>query len=92
MVKKSNRHWDIKKNGYSKNDTLHNKPGNFNSLRLVIFILLWHCYLETDWRGESVPKKVLRLIFTPLDDRYEASLETLAPTDIVVEPRAKNWS
>ena len=32
------------------------KPGNFNSLREVIWIMLWNCYLEIDWRWESVPK------------------------------------
>ena len=29
------------------------KPGNFNSLRVVI--ILWHCYLEIEW--DSVQKK-----------------------------------
>ena len=45
----------INKNGYSIVHT--SKPGNFNSLREVIWIILWHCYLEIDWRWESVPKK-----------------------------------
>ena len=38
------------------------KPGKFNSLREVIWIILWHCYLEIDRRWESVPKKVLWLL------------------------------
>ena len=43
------------KNWYS---TFHTgKPGNFNRLKEVIWIILWHCYLEIDWRWESVPKK-----------------------------------
>ena len=47
--------WDINKSGHS---TFHTgKPGNFNSLREIIWIILWHCYLEIDWRWESVPKK-----------------------------------
>ena len=33
------------------------KPGHFNSLRELIWIILWHCYLEIDWRWKSVPKK-----------------------------------
>ena len=59
--KKVNGNWDIiNKNGHS---TFHTgKPGNFNSLREVIWIILWHCYLEIDWRWESVPKKVLWLL------------------------------
>ena len=54
--KKVNGNCDIvNKNG---NSTFHTgKPGNFNSLREVIWIILWHCYLEIDWRWESVPKK-----------------------------------
>ena len=56
MKKKVNENWDIfNKNGHC---TFHTgKPGNFNSLREVIWIILWNCYLETDWRWESVPKK-----------------------------------
>ena len=45
----------INKNGYSIVHT--SKPGNFNSLREVIWIILWHCYLEIDWKWESVPKE-----------------------------------
>ena len=57
---KKNGNWDIKKNGHS---TFHtDKPGNFDILREVIWIILWHCYLEIDWRWESVPKKVLWLL------------------------------
>ena len=54
--KKVNRNWDIiNKNGHS---TFHTgKPGNFNGLREVIWIMLWPCYVEIDWRWESVPKK-----------------------------------
>ena len=53
---KINGNWDIiNKNGHS---TFHTgKPGNFNSLREIIWIILWHCYLEIEWRWESVPKK-----------------------------------
>ena len=53
MVKKSQ--WKtgilLKIDIYSEDDT--SKPGSFNSLR---GILLLSCYLETDLRGESVPK------------------------------------
>ena len=35
------------------------KPGNFNSLREVIWTILWQCCLEVDWKWESVPKKLL---------------------------------
>ena len=54
--KKVNGNCDIvNKNG---NSTFHTgKPGNFNSLREVIWIILWHSYLEIDWRWEWVPKK-----------------------------------
>ena len=38
------------------------KPGNFNSLEELIWTILWHFYLEIDWRWESVPKKVLWLL------------------------------
>ena len=34
------------------------KPGNFNILREVIWIIFWHCYLEIEWRWEVVPKKI----------------------------------
>ena len=51
--KKNSGNWDII-NGHS---TFHTgKPENFNILREVIWIILWHCYLEIDWRWESVPK------------------------------------
>ena len=54
--KRVNGNWDIvNKNGHR---TFHTgKPGNFNSLREVIWIILWHSYLEIDWRWEWVPKK-----------------------------------
>ena len=47
--KKVNGNWDIiNKNGHS---TFHTgKPANFNSLREVFWIVLWHCYLEIDCR------------------------------------------
>ena len=53
MVKKSQWKTEIllKIDIYSEDDT--SKPGSFNSLR-GIFLL--NCYLETDLRGESVPK------------------------------------
>ena len=53
--------WDIvNKNGHN---TFHNgKPGNFNSLIEDIWLILWCCYLEIDWKWESVPKKVLWLL------------------------------
>ena len=55
MEKKSMETDIINKNGHS---TFHTcKPGNFNSLR-DINLMWWHCYLETDWRWESVPKKL----------------------------------
>ena len=55
----NNGNWDIiNKNGHST----FGKPGNFNILREVIWIILWHCYLEIDWRWESVPKKKLWLL------------------------------
>ena len=59
--KKVNGNWDfININRYS---TFHTgKPGNFNSLREVIWNILWHCYLEIDWRWESVPKKNVMVI------------------------------
>ena len=41
---------------------VNSKPGIFNNLREVIWIILRHCYLEIDWRWESVPKKVLWLL------------------------------
>ena len=54
--KKVNENWDIiNKNGHSIFHTV--KAGNFNSLRDVIWIMLWHCYLEIYWGWESVPKK-----------------------------------
>ena len=60
-VKKVNGNWDIiNKNEHSIFHT--GKPGNFNSLREVIWIILWHCYLEINWRWESVPKKLLWLL------------------------------
>ena len=37
---------------------VNSKPGNFNSLREVIWIILWHCYLQIDWRWEPVPQKM----------------------------------
>ena len=50
-MKKVNGNWDIiNKNGHS---TFHTGK----TLREVISIILWHRYLETDWRWESVPKK-----------------------------------
>ena len=53
--KKVNGNCDtINKNGDS---TFHaGKSGNFNSLREVIWIILWHCCLEIDWRWESLLK------------------------------------
>ena len=62
MVKKKvNGNWNIiNKNGYS---TFHTgKPGNFNSLREVIWIILWHYYLEIEWRWASVLKKSVMVI------------------------------
>ena len=55
--KKVNENWDIvNKNGHS---TFHtSKPGNFNSLKEVIRIILWHCYLEIDCRV-SAKKSVM---------------------------------
>ena len=52
--KKVNENWDIiNKNGHN---TFHNgKPGNFASLREVIWIILWH--LEIDWKWESQCQK-----------------------------------
>ena len=56
MKKKVNGNWDI--NNKHGHNTFHTgKPGNFNSLREVIWSILWQCYLEIDWRWESVPKK-----------------------------------
>ena len=54
--KKVNGNWGvINENGHN---TFHTgKSGNFNSLREVIWSILWHCYLDIDWRWESVPKK-----------------------------------
>ena len=54
--KKVNENWDIvNKNGHN---TFHNgKPGNFASLREVIWIILWHCYLEIDWKWDSQCQK-----------------------------------
>ena len=54
--KKVNGKWDIiNKNRHC---TFHTgKPGNFNSLREEIWIILWHCYLQIGWRWDSVPKK-----------------------------------
>ena len=68
------------------------KPGNFNSLREVIWIILWHCYLEIDWRWESVPKKVLWLLTSFRWNVYREcpwSSWTI-PADIVVETWVKN--
>ena len=61
--KKVNENWDIiNKNWHS---TFHTgKTGNFNSLREVIWIILRQCYLKIDWKWESVPKKVLRLLIS----------------------------
>ena len=61
MVKKSQ--WKetgiiLIKNGHS---TFHTgKPGNFNSLREDIWLILWHCFLKIDWKWESMPKKAKR--------------------------------
>ena len=54
--KKVHENWDIiNKNGHN---TFHTgKPGNFTSLREVIWIILWHCYLEIDWKWESQCQK-----------------------------------
>ena len=55
--------WDIiNNNGHT---TCHSgKTGGFNSLREVIWIILWTLYyLETDWRWESVLKKALSTSF-----------------------------
>ena len=38
------------------------KPGNFNSLREEIWLILWHYYLAINWKWASVPKKVLWLL------------------------------
>ena len=60
--KKVNGNWDIiNKNEHS---TFHTgKPENFNSVREVIWIILWHCYLEWNWLKMRVSaKKVLWLL------------------------------
>ena len=58
MVKKKSvkENWDIiNKNGHS---TFHTgKLENFNSLREEVWLILWHCYFEIDWKWEPVPKK-----------------------------------
>ena len=54
--KKVSGNWDIiNKNGHSTFYT--GKPGNFNSLLEVIWVILWHCYLEINWRWEFAKKK-----------------------------------
>ena len=58
VKKKSNENWDIiNKNGHSIFHT--DKPGNFKSLREIIWIILNNYYFEIDWRWVSVPKKML---------------------------------
>ena len=41
---------------------VNSKLGNFNSLREAVWIIFWHCYLEIDWRWESVPEKSVMVI------------------------------
>ena len=69
------------------------KPGNLNSLREVIWIILWQCCLEIDWREESVPKKSVIIInILQMKCIYRAcpwSSWTI-PADIVVETWVKN--
>ena len=58
--KNGNGNWDIINK--SAHSTLHTgKPGNFNSLSEVIWIILWHCYL-LKLTVESVPKKSVMVI------------------------------
>ena len=52
---KVNENCDIfNKNRHSSFHT--GKSESFNSLREVFWIMLWHSYLEIDWRWESVSK------------------------------------
>ena len=57
-MKKVNWNWNIiNKNGHS---TFHTgKPRNFNSLREVVWIILWHCYLETAEDASQCRKSVM---------------------------------
>ena len=69
------------------------KPGNLNSLREVIWIILWQCCLEIDWRGESVPKKSVIIInILQMKCTYRACpwRSWAIPADIVVETWVKN--
>ena len=67
---------------------VNSKPGNFNS---VIWIILWHYYLEIDWRWESVPKKSV-MVFNIFQMLCRASPWSSWTTraDIVVVTWVKN--
>ena len=70
---------------------VNSKPANFNSLREVILIIFWPCYLEIDWRWESVQKKVLWLLTSFRWYVWTCPLSSWTiPADIVEESWVKN--
>ena len=69
-----------------------NEDWDIISFREIIWIILWHSYLENDWRWESVPKKGLWLLTSFRWYVWDISLKLLdhSPADTVVETCVKN--
>ena len=70
---------------------VNSKPGNFDSLREVVWIIFWHCYLEIDWRWESVSEKSVMVIniLQMICIGHVPEAPGL-PADMVVESSVKN--